>query len=348
MSDAQSQAQELNPMQRKAAEAYALLMPPDPDKDLKHRLNHLIRWLYSTGRSWLQLDLAAHRDYLLEDRGLSPTSVVAHLATIRSRYRTVLRDPNTRTRLYARTPKSAAPSDRKAFVDEIYERLRAQLEPGAAPVPTITHQDKPDSHHIRLTAAQARLLMQQPGIDSLRGLRDTAILALFLCTGIREAELCGLDVPDLRQQLQGELSLYVREGKGRKRRLVPYGDMDWVLLYADAWLQNAGIEDGAVFRGFYKGNKRLRSTRISKRTISYLLNQYPIAIDGEIHYVQPHDLRRTYARRLYEANVDLNRIRLNLGHSNINTTLGYIGDLDAATRRPPALFQPPHHLGDLR
>jgi len=340
-------SQPLTPEQQRAAEAYALLMPAHPDKDSKHRLNHYIRWLYATGRNWAQVDLGAHRDYLLDICNLSPSSVTAHLATIRARYRAVLRDPQTRARLYARTPPNSPPADRKAYVDEVYERIRAQLEPEAAPVPTITHQDKPDTHHLRLTTAQARSLMQQPGIDTLRGLRDTAILALFLCTGIREAELCGLDVTDLRQTMEGELSLYVREGKGRKRRLIPYGELDWVLVYVDRWLANAGIESGAVFRGFYKGNKRLRQTRISRRTINYLLNQYPITIKGEVHLVQPHDLRRTYARQLYEAGVDINRIRQNLGHTNINTTLGYIGDLDATHRRPPSIFQPPHQLNRL-
>lgn len=344
MSRGSESQQQRTPEQQRAAEAFALLMPGEPDKDSKHRLNHYIRWLYATGRNWAQVDLAAHRDYLLEICELSPSSVSAHLATIRARYRAVLRDPNTRAELYSRTPQDAPPADRKAYVDEVYERIRAQLEPGAAPVSTTTHQDRPDSQHLRLTVIQARNLMQQPGIDSLRGLRDTAMLALFLCTGIREAELCGLNVEDLRQTMDGELALYVREGKGRKRRLVPYGELDWVLVYVNRWLENAGIESGAVFRGFYKGNKRLRQTRISQRTINYILNQYPISIKGEVYTVQPHDLRRTYARQLYEAGVDLNRIRLNLGHTNINTTLGYIGDLDAINRRPPSIFQPPHQL----
>ena len=50
-----------------------------------------------------------------------------------------------------------------------------------------------------------------------------------------------------------------------------------------------------------------------------------------------HDLRRTYARRLYEAGVDLVALRQNLGHSHSKTTLRCIGVLDADTRRPPAV-----------
>lgn len=327
-----------------AKDAFYTLMPVDADKDTRHRLKHFLLWLQSTRRSWLQPDLAAHRDYLLNECQLAPSSVSAHLATIRSRYRAVMRHPDTRQRLYALTPPDAPLADRKAFVDEIFHHLRDQIDPDTAPVAGYIDSDQPDSHNLRLTAEQARRLMQQPGIDSLRGLRDTAILALFLCTGIREAELCSLTVADLRQRLDGELALHVREGKGRKRRLIPYGELDWVLVYVDRWLSNAGIDNGPVFRGFYKGEKTLRRTAITKRTIHYVLEAYPITIDGELRIVQPHDLRRTYARRLYEAGVDLNRIRQNLGHSDLKTTLGYIGELSGQQRRPPAIFDPPHNL----
>jgi site-specific recombinase XerD len=331
-----------------ARQAYQILMPDEPDKDTKHRLKHFILWLAQTERSWVEPDLIAHRDYLLTEKGFLPSSVSSHLSTIRARYRAILRNPETRDRLYRLTPKDAPPSDRKAFVDEVYERIRQQIDPENAPVPTITEQDRPDAHQLRLTPGQARKLMQQPGIDSLRGMRDTAIISMFLCTGIREAELCGLDVSDLRQTIDGELALYIRKGKGRKMRMVPYGDMDWVLVFVDLWLRHAGIEYGPVFRGFYKGYERLRATRISKRTIGYILNNYPITIDGEIKVAHPHDLRRTYARRLYDAGMDLNRIRLNLGHTDLQTTLGYIGDIEAGERVPPSIFDPPYNLKTLK
>lgn len=329
-------------------DARKILMPDDPDKDSKHRINRYLLWLKETNRTWLDADLAAHRDYLLNELRITPTSTSAHLSTIRARYKTILRDPATRDRLYRLTPPDAPPADRKAFVDEIYERLRAMLDPEAAVVPTYSNQDTPDTLHLRLAASQARALMRRPGIDTLKGMRDTAIITLFLCTGVREAELCGLDVSDLRQRLDGQLSLYIRQGKGRKRRLIPYGELDWVLAFVEIWLMNAGIETGPVFRGFYKGYKTLRSSRLTTRAIGYILDEYPIMIDGELRKVQPHDLRRTYARRLYDAGVDLNRIRQNLGHTDIQTTLGYIGSLDAVSRRPPAIFEPPHDLNDLR
>lgn len=61
---------------------------------------------------------------------------------------------------------------------------------------------------------------------------------------------------------------------------------------------------------------------------------------GKLMTVHPHDLRRTYARRLYEAGVgvDLVSISQNLGHANTKTPLPYIGELGADKRRAPGVY----------
>jgi integrase len=147
-----------------------------------------------------------------------------------------------------------------------------------------------------------------------------------------------LVAPNLRQYLGGELMLHVCSGKGCKERLVPYGELDWVLVSVEAWLEAVGIGEGPVFRGFYRGNKTLRPGPLSVRAIQYLLERYPIAVNGDLVTVRPHDLRRTYARRLYEAGMAPVEIQQNLGHADLKTTLGYIGTLDAEQRRPPAVY----------
>ena len=96
--------------------------------------------------------------------------------------------------------------------------------------------------------------------------------------------------------------------------------------------------EGPVFRGFYRGNRRLRASRLTVRAVQDILDAYPVIVDGRLTRLNPHDLRRTYARRLYEAHVDLLAIQQNLGHSDSKTTLGYIGQLDAESRRPPAVY----------
>jgi hypothetical protein len=56
--------------------------------------------------------------------------------------------------------------------------------------------------------------------------------------------------------------------------------------------------------------------------------------DGRLRQVKPHDLRRTYARQLYLIGTDLAAIQQNLGHERQDTTLDYIGNLDADYRAP--------------
>jgi integrase/recombinase XerD len=251
----------------------------------------------------------------------------------------LLRDNAVRDRLYQMTPPDATPADKKAFVDEALERLKNGTDPATAKVKVKVSQDTPDEKHVRLTKSQASALIDAPGVESLMGLRDTAMIALMLCTGLREMELCKLDVKDLRQSLGGKLALHVREGKGCKERLVPYGQLDFCLAYVEAWLQDAGITSGAVFRGFWKDAKSVRPGRLTVRAVNQMLDRYPISIDGQARTVNPHDCRRTYARRLYEADVDLLAIQQNLGHADHKTTLKYIGELDAGYREPPAVYK---------
>lgn len=338
-----------------------LLMPERPNKDEQYRIGLYLAWLESTGGDWLSPDLEAYRDWLLQpheirikrgrDAGLmkavrakTPATVSAHLATLRGRYQIVLRSNTFRRSLYAFTPPDASPADKKAFVDEILVQIQNAVHPTTATVAQVSVQDEADSEHLRLKPHQVNALLRAPGIDTRAGIRDTAIFALLVCTGVREAELCALDVDDLRQKLGGELALRVRVGKGRKQRLVPYGPLDWCLRFVDQWLWVAGINSGAVFRGLYKGGKSVRPNRISERAVNDIFNQYAITIEGELREVKPHDLRRTYARNAYERGMDVVRISQNLGHQSIQTTLGYIGSLDADLRRPPEMFTPPYDL----
>lgn len=321
-----------------------VILPSDAGRDRLHRLGKFAAWMRNGGRPWYDVDLAGYRDELIEG-GLAPSSVSAHLSTVRARYRELLRSDARRDELYTLAGRKLGdlgqadtPANRKALVDERLTRIRNHLDPAAAPVRELTSQDTADEAHLRLTPQQAQALLTSPGFNTLRGLRDSAAIGLMLCTGVREGELSALEVRDLRRHLGGELALHVREGKGCKERLIPYGELDWVLVIVEAWLAAAGVEDGFVLRGYYKGFRTARPGPLSVRGIQYLLKRYPIAVDGELVAVKPHDLRRTYARLLYGAGMDPVRIQQNLGHADLQTTLGYIGTLDGDQRRPPAIF----------
>jgi site-specific recombinase XerD len=326
-----------------------ILLHLGKDKDARHRVQLFLEWLNHQDGLWYQPYLDTYRDYLLDEyvgrdqQALAASSVKAHLSTIRSHYQALLRDNRVRDSLYGLTPDTASPAERKAYVDEIVKRLENAIDPANSEVQIIKRQDIADEEHLRLTSDQATALMTSPGTLTLMGLRDTAVIALMLCTGAREAELCALDVPDLTRKLSGSLALHIRRGKGAKERLVPYGSLVWVLQVVERWLENAGIKSGAVFRGFYKTGKAIRERRLTTRSINLILDKYPIYINGDLKVVNPHDLRRTYARRLYEAGVDLLAIRDNLGHSDSRTTLRYIGVMDVEARKPPDIY--PNPLG---
>jgi site-specific recombinase XerD len=316
------------------------LIPADVDKHTRARLALFCKWQSERGKVWHDLDLKAYRDHLQSYRGFSPATVSAHLSAVRSRYRNLMTDNTLRAQWLNRLGEDLrrigqddSPANRRALLDEYYTRLTNAIDPSVAPVKHIVVQDRPDAAHVRLTQAQAEAMMHAPGTDTLLALRDTAVIALMLCTGLREAELCALQVGDLRQKLGDKLALHVRQGKGMKERLIPYGDLVWVLAIVDRWLGRANIRSGKVLRAFWKGNEKIRGD-LSVRAVENIVKRYPVTnAEGKAIVVRPHDLRRTYAKRQYETGLDLLSISQNLGHGDTKTTLLYIGDLSADQRQ---------------
>jgi len=328
-----------------------LMLRPQDESDQKHRVQIYVNWMNQNSAKWYSPDIVTYREYLLHDyqgrdsKPLSPNSVRAHLSTIRGRYATILKDNQTRDIFFNALNPEMTFTEKKLFIDEVFERIKNAIDPDITGVKVITHQDVTDSSHLRLNKEQVSTLLTK--VDwkrDLISLRDYCAISLMLCTGIREAELCNLDVTDLYQTLNNTPALYVRHGKGAKARLIPYGELIWVRDYVAKWLGFAGIESGAIMRGFYKGGKKIRSTRLTVRAINQILDKYPIQIDNELRVVKPHDLRRTYARQLYEAGMDILAIRDNLGHADSKTTLKYIGVMDVDKPTPISIYNNPEDL----
>jgi site-specific recombinase XerD len=314
-----------------------LLLYAGDNKDTESRLRMYTDWLDEEGRHWYSPNLRAYRDFLLE-RGLSPRSTSAHLSTVRSHYRRVLRADSVRSELFIIAQQQTDRfAEAKAMVDEVVQRIENTIHPEEAPVKVVVSQDKPDDWQIRLTPEQAHRLLRAPGRDTLIGKRDTAMIATMLCTGIREQELADLEVGDHTVSFDGHLALHVKIGKGGKERVVPYGGLDWCVVLIDEWLDAAGIDEGPLFRGI-RGNRVLYEN-LTARSVQYRLAAYPIVINGELTKIKPHDLRRSYARRMYETGVDVVAIQQNLGHANLKETLGYIGRLDVDKRRPGDIWE---------
>lgn len=310
-----------------------VIVPQTDDKQIRTRMRKYYRWLERDGRNFLQVDLAAYRDHLLES--MKPASVGVYLATVRNRYRDLIAD---REFLYSLIPDDIAFSERKAYVDEIVERIENGIAARRAPVKTTKVQDRPDSHYLRLEQDEVVDFLSSPDMTTLKGVRDSAVIALLLATGCRAGELTSLHVKDLRVWFGDELALHIRHGKGRKERLIPYGELEWLLEYVDFWMELAGIESGYVFRRVYKNGKSVGKKKLSEYAIELILKSYPIQHKGETVTVKPHDLRRTYARRAFDAGLSVYRIQKNMGHESEQTTKTYIGDLSASERRPPAIY----------
>lgn len=331
----------------------AFLIPADADKSARARLSLFVEWQTRRRRPWYDIDLKAYRDHLLRHRGFEPTTTSAYLSAVRSRYRQLLTDNDLRVRWLtaigqelAQLNQMDSPANRRALLDEYHTRIRNAIDPSVAPVEKVVSQDRVDADQIRLTQSQAEALLRAPGTETLPALRDTCVIALMLCTGVREAELCALEVEDLRQKLKGVLALHIRLGKGAKERAIPYGDLVWVLQLVDRWLARAEIRTGRVLRAFWRGNEKIRNS-LSVRAVEDILSQYPlVGDDGHNLIVRPHDLRRTYARRQYETGLDLISISQNLGHADTKTTLLYIGDLSAEQRQSKLAYS--YDLSQLR
>lgn len=299
------------------------LQPATNNKNSVSHLNKYNRWCSYTGQDVLQPDLAEYRDYLQQN--LSASSVRVHLSHIRQSYRQVILN---RDMFYQMIPSKYAGSisDQKAYVDEWITRIEAAIRPEQSQVKVVIEQDTEDDKHLRLTKQQASDYLNSFGTSSLKRLRNTCIVGLMLCTGIREAELAGLEVDDLRQQFGGDLALRVKVGKGAKKRLIPYGQLSWVLVLIDKYLERANIQSCRVFN-------------LSTRQIQNIVKSKPVNVNGGLKIVRPHDLRRTYAKLLYLEGMNLVAIKDNLGHSSIKTTEKYIGVLDSKERQPSNIYQ---------
>lgn len=161
--------------------------------------------------------------------------------------------------------------------------------------------------------AVAQLLDARAG-DALE-VRDRAMFELFYSSGLRLAELVGLDVEAARNAIrEGEVTV---TGKGRKTRAVPVGAKAAQAL--TGWLiqreSQAGAADPALFLS------RL-GRRISPRMVQARLARWgrKFGIVGNVH---PHALRHSFATHVLQSSGDLRAVQEMLGHASISTTQVY-------------------------
>lgn len=144
-------------------------------------------------------------------------------------------------------------------------------------------------------------------------LRDRALMELLYSSGLRLAELVGLDLTDLDL---ADRTVRVT-GKGRKGRIVPVGRKAIEAL--QAWLAVrpaiAPADERAVFTG--RGGRRIGPRAVQARVAWWARRQ------GLPVHLHPHLFRHSFASHILESSQDLRGVQELLGHADIATTQVY-------------------------
>ncbi|NMM95890.1 recombinase XerC [Bifidobacterium sp. DSM 109960] len=157
--------------------------------------------------------------------------------------------------------------------------------------------------------------------DDPKALRDAAILELLYATGIRVAELVGLDIGDVDFS-----NRTVRvTGKGDKQRVVPFGLP--AARAMEAWLERGRTQllrsrSGGASVG--AGNAMflgMRGGRLDQRMARRVVHD--AAREAGVPDIGPHALRHSAATHLLDGGADLREVQEMLGHSSLKTTQRY-------------------------
>jgi integrase/recombinase XerC len=222
------------------------------------------------------------------------------------------------TRGYARSSIARKAAAARTFYTWAWRRGLAKTNPAAllgrpgsaSRLPTV------------LKPVEAERLANAPQGDDAIALRDRAALELMYGSGLRVAELCGLDVADVDLDAQRVRVL----GKGSKERVVPVGDYAAEAVHAylgggRPWFLELALRRAepqhpdAMF--FNRRGKRM-TTRDARSMVERYVEGLPQG--GK---VSPHTLRHSFATHLLEGGADIRVVQELLGHASLATTQRY-------------------------
>jgi site-specific recombinase XerD len=192
-----------------------------------------------------------------------------------------------------------------------------------------------ERHLDLINTAELVRLMNAPDRETLRGLRDKAILELFFSTGLRVAELTTLN-RDLDIS-RDELTI---RGKGDKVRLVFLSPdaKDAIKAYL---AKRADVHEALFIELSPRSASKNDGARLTPRSIERIVKQYAIAA-GISRRVTPHVLRHAFATNLLENGADIRSVQVLLGHANIGTTQIYTHVTDKQLRDVHRKFHKKH------
>lgn len=146
------------------------------------------------------------------------------------------------------------------------------------------------------------------------GIRNRTIIATFYQTGIRMAELIGLNDRDI----DFSTNMVKVTGKRDKQRFIPFGKEleERFRLYMEAREAEFGMTEGA----FFVSNK---GERIPRHQV-YLLVKDALSKVSSVAKKSPHVLRHTFATSMLNHNAELGAVKELLGHNSLQTTEIYV------------------------
>jgi integrase/recombinase XerD len=268
----------------------------------------------------------AYLDHLRVERGLSRKTLEAYAGDI-ARYQRLLADDGARledadaaaiARALARLTEAGLSARSQArFLSSLrglYKHLVREGELASDPMVLVEGPRISRKLPELLSADEVLRLLAAPPRDELRGLRDAAMLHTLYASGLRVSELVQLRRNDVDLRA-GFLSAF---GKGRKRRIVPLGELaqESVATYLQRvrpeW---ARPNEARLF-------VTARGSGMTRQAFWKNLRRYARAA-GIRQRVTPHMLRHSFATHLLEGGADLRVVQALLGHSDISTTQVY-------------------------
>ncbi|HYL00927.1 MAG TPA: tyrosine recombinase XerC, partial [Steroidobacteraceae bacterium] len=265
------------------------------DEAYARDLGALVRFCDRLGvADWDTLDSQHLRTFAAHSHagGLGPRSVQRRLSAVRSFYEFLLRE--------ARAAAAASKRSRRARGVRANPALGVRAPKAGRRLPHT------------LDADQMGRLLEIPAGGGLTA-RDRALMELLYSSGLRLAELVGLDVTDLDLKDRTVRVL----GKGSKSRILPVGRL--ALAALRAWLREraalAATGEPALFVG--RSGKRLGPRAIQTR-IDYWAKRQGLGV-----HVHPHMFRHSFASHLLESGGELRGVQELLGHADISTTQIY-------------------------
>ena len=185
-----------------------------------------------------------------------------------------------------------------------------------------------------LTQQQVEDLLQSPDVDVPLGLRDRAMLELMYASGLRVSELVCVRMHEVDLRA-GVLRV---TGKGRKERLVPFGQE------AQHWLERYLLQARSAILGGQHSDEVFVTQRGAgmSRVMFWIIVKKYAQLAGIHAPLSPHTLRHAFATHLLNHGADLRVVQMLLGHADISTTTIYT---HVARERLKALHAEHHPRG---